>query len=118
MENEKFLIRAAMLYDFKQGKSAAESHRTIISAFGDGSISESQCRKWFQRFQSGNENLQDVPHERHPQGVTGVDLLAEIEEIPALTTRELAEMFDVSHTTIENHLHRVGKKSRCVDDRL
>ena len=38
------------------------------------------------------------------------DLLAEIEEDPALTTRELAEMFNVSHTKIGNHLHRVGKK--------
>src|SRR5689334_21431872 len=111
MEDQKLLIRAALLYDFKQGKSAAESHRTIISVFGEESISDRQCRTWFQRFQSGNECLKDEPRGRHPPEVSNKDLLVEIENHPTLTTRELAELFDVSHSAIEKHLHQLGKKN-------
>ncbi|EPB74051.1 hypothetical protein ANCCEY_06838 [Ancylostoma ceylanicum] len=48
----------------EQGKTAAKSHRSLCEAFGKDAISESQYRRWFQRFQSGDEDLEDEPHAR------------------------------------------------------
>jgi hypothetical protein len=107
MEDKKFRIRAALFYDFKQGKSPAESHRTIITVFGEESIHIRQCQRWFQRFQGGDESLVDEPHQGHTKDD---DLLALIEDCPTLTVRELAEIFEVSHMTIKNYLHKLGKR--------
>ena len=49
------------------------------------------------------------------------EVLVEIENVPTLTTRELAELFDVSNAPIENHLRQLGKKNRAekwVSDEL
>ena len=61
MASQKCGIRFCMLYDFKQGKMAAKSHRSICYAFGEEIISESQWRRWLQCFQDGNESLEDEP---------------------------------------------------------
>lgn len=112
MEDHKFIIRAALLYDFKLGKNAAESHRSIIKAFGEDAINKRQCQNWFQRFKSGNEDLHDQPRSGRPQEVVDADLLNAIEIDPSLSSRELAEMFNLDHGSILKHLHQLGKVNR------
>ncbi|CAJ0921310.1 unnamed protein product, partial [Mesorhabditis belari] len=87
MQEKKFRLRAALWYDFKQGKSAAESHRTIIEVFGEDSISERQCQIWFQQLKDGNESLQDEERSGRPQEISDEDSLDAIELNPTLTTR-------------------------------
>ena len=81
-----------MLYDFKQGRTAAECHRSFCNAFGEDVISERQCRRRFQRFRDGDETLEDEEHQRRPQAVDNEALKEAIESDPCQTTRELAEM--------------------------
>lgn len=38
MSDQKFRVRVCLLYDFKQGKTAAESHRTLCNSFGESVI--------------------------------------------------------------------------------
>ncbi|EYC12537.1 hypothetical protein Y032_0047g1535 [Ancylostoma ceylanicum] len=102
-----------MLYDFKQGKTAAESHRSLCEAFGKDVISESQCRRWFQRFRSGDEDLEDEPLARGRSVIDDEVLREVVESDPKQTTRELAVRFECSHMTIKNHLNAIGKSSRC-----
>ncbi|XGW33644.1 hypothetical protein V3C99_017782, partial [Haemonchus contortus] len=66
---QKSLLRASMWYNFKQGKSAAESHRAISEVYGDEALLESQGRRWYQRFKNGNESLEDEEHGSRPQFV-------------------------------------------------
>uniref|UniRef100_A0A7I5EEK2 HTH_48 domain-containing protein n=1 Tax=Haemonchus contortus TaxID=6289 RepID=A0A7I5EEK2_HAECO len=102
-----------MWYDFKQGKSAAESHRTISEVFGDEALSESQCRRWFQRFKKGNESLEDEEHGSRPHVVDNKVLKDVINTDPHQTTRELAVRFNCSNSTIHEHLLAIGKTNRC-----
>ena len=52
-------IRHIMLYHYEKGWKAAQSFRDLNELFGEGTISESQCREWFARFKSGDTSLED-----------------------------------------------------------
>ncbi|VDO23172.1 unnamed protein product [Haemonchus placei] len=104
MLDQKLLLRACMWYDFKQGKSAAESHRTIFEVFGDDVLSESRCRRWFQRLKKGNESLEDETWESQV-------LKDVIISDPHQTTRELAVRFGCSNSTIHEHLWRLVRQT-------
>ena len=66
MTDQKFVLRACLLYDFKMKKSALESHRNLCEAFGENVLSERSCQEWFRRFRGGDEGLEDEPHGHRP----------------------------------------------------
>ncbi|KIH55010.1 hypothetical protein ANCDUO_14841 [Ancylostoma duodenale] len=71
-----------LLYYFKRGKIAAESQRDPCDAFWQDVISERQCQRWFHKFRSGNESLEDAARGR-PLSVVDMEQLKEaIEEDP------------------------------------
>ncbi|RCN26008.1 hypothetical protein ANCCAN_28274 [Ancylostoma caninum] len=70
MADLKSGIRYCLLYDFKKGKTAAESHRDLCEAFGQDVVSELQCQRWFHKFLSGNEILEDDARGRPSSVVT------------------------------------------------
>ncbi|KAK6747677.1 hypothetical protein RB195_000710 [Necator americanus] len=73
-------------------------------------ISRSQCYKWFQRFENGNESLEDEEHRRRPQVVDDELLKKAIESDPTQTARKLALEFGCSNSTIDEHLHTIGRQ--------
>lgn len=113
MNDQKYRMRVCMLYDFKQGKTRKICHEGLCKAFGDNVISYHQCCHWFSRFETGNESLEDEEHGHRKQIIDHGMLQQAIELDPTQTTRELAVAFSCSHTTIEQHLHAIGKVNRC-----
>ena len=57
MENLKYSV--IYEYEFHRGTSAAETARRINDVYGDGAAKENTVRFWFQRFRSGNFDLQN-----------------------------------------------------------
>jgi len=54
------LREAALLFCcFNFKKSAAESHRMLVEAYGDNALSETTCRDWFRRFNDDNFDLSE-----------------------------------------------------------
>ena len=53
-------MREALLFCFNLKKSAAESHRILVEAYGDNALSETTCRDWFRRFNDDNFDLTRV----------------------------------------------------------
>ena len=39
-----------MLYYFKNGKNATETHKKICSMYGEGTVTDQMCQKWFVKF--------------------------------------------------------------------
>ncbi|KIH43522.1 hypothetical protein ANCDUO_26471, partial [Ancylostoma duodenale] len=76
-------IRYCLLYDFKRGKTAAESHRDLCYASEQDVISERQCQRWFHMFRCGNESLEDNASGRPPSVVDMEQLKEAIEEDPS-----------------------------------
>ena len=57
----------ALLFNLK--KSAAESHRMLVEAYGDNALSETIYRDWFRRFNDDNFDLSDKKRENRPRKV-------------------------------------------------
>ena len=91
-------IRHIMLYHFKKGWNAAQSFRDHNELFGELTISEIQCRKGFARFKSGDTSLEDKSGGSRQSGFDDQELLAAVEENESLTSRILAENFNVDHS--------------------
>lgn len=106
---EKRELRAIFLYKFKRGRKAAETARNVNEAFGQGTASERGVQRWFARFRSGDESLEDEEHGSRPSHVDEDQLMTLIEADPVKTARDLAKELHVDHTTIVRHLSKMGK---------
>ena len=45
---------------FHLKKTVAEAHRILSSTYVEAALSERTCREWFQRFKSGNFDVEDM----------------------------------------------------------
>lgn len=102
-------IRHCLLYEFHLGRSASETMTNICRAYGNDAVSKRTIEKWFAKFRSGNEDLKDEPHAKHPVAVSDVSINELLESEPQLSTRQIAERLNCSKTTVERKLHEMGK---------
>ena len=77
-------------YELHRGTSAAETARRINDVYGDGAAKENTVRFWFQRFRSGNIDLQNKPRGRPKTKVDNEEVKAIVVADPSQTTSELA----------------------------
>lgn len=109
MELSKEYIRGLLLYDFKSGESAVASSRRINAAFGEGTVSKRTAQDWFKRFRDGDFNLKDSVRSGRASEFDNERLCQLVKSNPRQTTRELAQVLGVHHSTIADHLHQMGK---------
>ena len=105
-------VRHVILFKFESGATEAQAAREINYVYGEGSTSESTCDRWYRRFRSGDKSLKDEARPGRPMEVDESALLQLIRENNRLTTREIAEHIQVTHTSVFDHLHRLGFKSK------
>uniref|UniRef100_A0A5S6R3X4 HTH_48 domain-containing protein n=1 Tax=Trichuris muris TaxID=70415 RepID=A0A5S6R3X4_TRIMR len=102
-------FREIFLYEWKNGTSVAVTAQNINIAFGALSVSERTVRRWYRKFEKGDESLESEPRGR-PETRVDTDTLKELVEAdPSRTVRELAVDLNVSHTTVHKHVRQMGK---------
>jgi histone-lysine N-methyltransferase SETMAR len=106
-KNQHF--RHLLLFAFNQGSKATNAAQSIRDLYGADSITDRTAQRWFARFQDGNFDLEDTPRSGRPSDFDEDALQILLYSDPRQTTRELAEEMGTTHTTIENHLHSMGK---------
>ena len=109
MTPDKIHLRHVMLFQFNQGKNATQAAKEISFVYGEGAVSARDCQKWFARFRDGNFNLDDEERSSRPQELETTKLEKLLDEDPRQSSRELAVMLGVEHTTVLRHLHTLGK---------
>ena len=57
-------LREILIFCFHLKKTAVEAHRMLSSTCGEAALSEIMCREWFQRFKSGDFDVEN----RHAGG--------------------------------------------------
>ena len=103
-----------VLYPFEKGWNAAKSFRDFNELFGEGTISKSQVEKWFKKFKSGDISFADENGRGRPSNFDDQALLAVMEENESLTTRMLAEDFNVD----QSHRSSSQKARKSMDGSL
>ena len=99
----------ALLFCFNLKKSAAESHRMLVEAYGDNALSKTTCRDWFRRFNDDNFDLSNKKRENRPRKVENCQLQALLDEDDTQSQKMLAEQLGVSQAVISMRLHAMGK---------
>ena len=46
-------LRTALVFCYHLKKTAAESHRILVEAYGEHALGKTQCFEWFKKFKSG-----------------------------------------------------------------
>ena len=52
-------LRTALIFCYRLEKTAAESHRMLVEAYGEHALGKSQCLKRFKKFRSDNFNVRN-----------------------------------------------------------
>ena len=101
-------LREVLIFCFHFKKTAAGALRMFLSAYGDAALSERTSRKWFQRFKSGDYDVEDRHgggKEKIPEDSGSEALLA---EDSCQTQEELAESLQVTQQAISERLRAMG----------
>ena len=110
MSKNREKIRSLIFYEFKQGHNATEASRNICETLGSKSVNERTWRRWYEKFCSEATQLGDKKRSGRPSTFNDTALLNAIEANPTETNRKLTQYFGTSQSTVNRHLHKIGKK--------
>ncbi|CAF1500326.1 unnamed protein product, partial [Rotaria sp. Silwood1] len=105
-------FRHCILYELQLGNNASAAARNICAALGEGAVADRTCRDWFNRFREGDMSLEDRPRSGCPLESDIERLKVLIKDNPRLTTHELSAMLGCDQSTIDRHLHKMGKVNK------
>lgn len=105
---EKLFLRIVLLHYFNMKKNASESYLCLEGVYGSHVISERTCQKWFNRFKSGNFNLEDRERFAPAKKLEDEDLQALLCKNSAVTQKELGIALGVTQQTISQSLKAMG----------
>lgn len=101
-------MRTALIFCFHLKKTAAESHRMLVEAYGEHALGETQCKVWFRKFKSGNFDVENEDRGRPPKKFEDTELEALLAEDDGQTQEQLAEQLNVDRSTISRRLKAMG----------
>ena len=97
-----------MLYYFKKGKNATETHKKTCAIYEEGAVTDRMCQKWFVKFRAGDFSLDDAPQSGRPVEVDSNRIETLTENSQHFTTLEVADILKISKSSVENHLYQLG----------
>ena len=66
IEKEEKHVWYTMLYYFKKDKNIIETQKKIDAVYGEGSVTDWTCQKWFAKFPAGDFSLDDASQSGRP----------------------------------------------------
>ena len=60
-------FRTALVFCYHLKKTAAESHRLLVEAYGEHALGKTQCFEWFKKFKSGNFDVRNEDRGKPPK---------------------------------------------------
>lgn len=97
-------LRGSLLFCFLLKKSAAESHRMLVEAYGDHALSERTCEESFRRFKNGKLNVENEERGKPPKKWDLKDVVYDELLKPGKTVnfaRYRQQMVDLNHALLE-----------------
>ena len=97
-----------MLFFYRKGKNVTQAANKICAVYDEGTVAERTVQKWFARFKAGDFNLEHQERSSRPLTTDEDQIKTLIENNPRYTTRKLAEMLNMSKSTIHEHFVKLG----------
>lgn len=108
MKPTKRHIREVLVYFFKINKTAYESHRLLVDAYGEYAPSTTMCKDWFKRFRNGDFDVEDKLRSGRPKRFEDCDLKALIDADPSQSRAQLAATLGMCKSMISTRLDAMG----------
>ncbi|GFT25711.1 histone-lysine N-methyltransferase SETMAR [Trichonephila clavipes] len=108
MSVDKVPLRHCILYEFQKGSNTSVACKNLCAVFGEDIVNVRTCQRWLSKFRSGDPSLQDSDRSGRPSKIDNDVLRSMLENNPHLTSQEIAEEFDIQHTTVEDHIKSLG----------
>ena len=105
-------MRTALIFRYRLKKTAAESHRMLVEAYGEPALGKSQCFEWFKRFRSGNFDARNEERARPPKKFRDSELQASLDEDDAQTQQRLADQLNVTREAVSVRSKAMGRCRR------
>ena len=86
----------------------AEAHKEICEIYLVNCLTERTCQNLFKTFSSGDSSLKDDQRSGRTSEVDDDIMKATIESNRHITAQDIAKQLNVLHTTIKNHIRRLG----------
>jgi histone-lysine N-methyltransferase SETMAR len=102
-------LRTALIFCYHLKKTAAESHRMLVEAYGEHALGKSQCFEWFKKFKSGDFDVRNEERGRPPKKFEDSELQALLDEDDAQTQQQLADQLNVTREAVSIRLKAMGK---------
>ena len=80
----------------------------ICAVYGEATLTDQTCKKWFAKFCAGVFLLDDSPWLGRPVEIDSDRIETLIETSQCYTMQEIADILKISKSSIENHLHQFG----------
>lgn len=69
-------LQTALLFCYHLKKTATDSHRMLVKAYGEHAFGKSQCCEWFKKFKRGNFDVGNEEFGRPPKRLEDSELQA------------------------------------------
>ena len=84
-----------MLYYFKKSKNATEMQKKICAVYGEVSMTDGTCQKWFVKFRAGDLSLDDAQQLGRSVEVDYNQIETLIENNQCYTMQEIANILKI-----------------------
>lgn len=112
MEEENMHFRHVLLFYFRKGKTARQACEKLRKVYGDKSLKQRQCQRWFKKFNEGDFDLNDAPRSGRPSEIDDDKIIALVDSNPHYTTRDMAEILKIANSSVQVHLKKLEYVSR------
>ncbi|EZA62154.1 Histone-lysine N-methyltransferase SETMAR, partial [Ooceraea biroi] len=102
MEQNKQYFRYLMLFYFHKGKNATQTKEKICAVYGEDAVSERVCQNRFVEFRASDTTCEDGKRSGRPLVADDDQIKTLIENNPHYTTRDIAQIVNVSQKTVVN----------------
>ena len=108
--------RAVIKFNFKLGKMATETYKSMKIVYGYDCLSRSKVFEWYNRFKNGRESLEDDARSGRPTTSLTDANVERIRELLVtdrhLTCRMIAEKLNIAKTVVHDIIRNVLKKKK------
>ena len=104
-------LRHCMLFHFRSGFNATIATTKICDVYGDV-LKVNKCQRWFRKFSNNDFDLSDNDRSGRPVEFDNDALKALVETDPKMSIQEIANTLQTTWSTVQRHLHEIGKVYR------